>query len=93
MNKKNTFKNDFFWSDDSQEIWATDLVTKNSMGQRLFMKRYLKVKLEIPSVFNYELKSSTWTRKYFASFLSDFSGLALSIYATVRFVMSFFNDH
>ena len=55
MNKKNTFKNDFFWSNDSKEIWTTDIVT-GKMIKNEFNDAFLNLQLFFPfeSGFKYE---------------------------------------
>ena len=53
MNKINTFKNDFFWSSNSEEIWATDLVTGPISRYAKRLPYYLRINLTIPTDFKY----------------------------------------
>ena len=60
----------------------------------IFGGRFLSVRLKPSSDnFKYEQQSILWSRTYFVQYVSSFSGLALSIYATTKFIMSFFYDH
>lgn len=56
---------------------------------------FLQVELKVPVSYDYEFEQwrIIWTREYFWKFVSEFSGLALSVYATIKFIMSFFYGH
>ena len=68
-NKKNTFANDFFWPNNSKEIWTTDMSTgaMKNITDVFSTKIYLLVLFEPPNTigFYYEEWTVKWTRKYF----------------------------
>ena len=65
INKKNTFKGNFFWSSYSEEIWTTDLVS-GTVVKEDYDGKFLHVNLRVPyNNFKYEQYSIIWTRTYF----------------------------
>ena len=53
MNQKNTFKGDFFWSNNSEEIWTSDMVA-GTITELNFYNSFLIVELYMNPLFTYE---------------------------------------
>ena len=48
MNKINTFKGDFFFANNSKEIWTTDMVTGPVSEKKIIGNVFLQLNLSVP---------------------------------------------